>query len=303
MFRTLRTTIFTLFAVFVIAIVVGLGVIYTGAYSVAATEPHTPFGRWLFRTTMIHSVREHAEPVHAPELTSEMAKQGFVRYDSHCKICHGAPGAKPSHVAQGLRPEPPDLAHTVERWQSAELFWIIKHGIRMTGMPAWSGHYNDDEIWKVVAFTQQLPGMTEAEYQQYFAEDKTKNQAHDHRHDTAQNREQKPKENDSKSTDPIVEMTENLTYKPSKLTIQVGETVTWRNPSSVVHTVTADPSLAANKKHAALPANAEPFNSGDIQPGNNYKRRFDIQGRYKYFCIPHEMAGMVAEIIVEPATN
>lgn len=100
-------------------------------------------------------------------------------------------------------------------------------------------------------------------------------------------------------TDNTVEMTNQLKFVPNELRIQAGETVTWRNTSSLVHTATADPSLAADKSHVHLPPKAEPFNSGYVQPGNSYQQRFDVPGRYKYFCIPHERSGMVGEIIVE----
>jgi mono/diheme cytochrome c family protein len=66
-------------------------------------------------------------------------------------------------IAKGLYPKPPDLAVTSKRYTGAELFWIVKHGIKMTGMPAWADH-SDDELWATVAFIEKLPGMTEQDY-------------------------------------------------------------------------------------------------------------------------------------------
>ncbi len=97
----------------------------------------------------------------------------------------------------------------------------------------------------------------------------------------------------------VVEMTGELNFQPSSLTIQVGDTVEWRNVSELPHTVTADPQKAADPSHVALPEGAEAFDSGFIQAGDSYSRTFDVPGEYRYFCIPHEGAGMVATLTVE----
>lgn len=99
--------------------------------------------------------------------------------------------------------------------------------------------------------------------------------------------------------DAIVELTGDLTFEPASLTIEVGETVEWRNVSDLPHTVTADPDRAADPDHVELPEGAEVFNSGFLQPGDVYSRTFDVPGEYRYFCIPHEGAGMVAILTVE----
>jgi len=99
----------------------------------------------------------------------------------------------------------------------------------------------------------------------------------------------------------LVEMTDDNKYDPERVTIRAGETVKWTNPSKAVHTVTADPAKAATPDHVELPPNAEVFDSGNIQPGGTYSHKFDVPGRYKYFCIPHEKMGMIGEVEVRPA--
>lgn len=96
----------------------------------------------------------------------------------------------------------------------------------------------------------------------------------------------------------VVELSNQLVFEPREVTVRVGQAVTWRNSSFLVHTVTADPKLAARKGSASLPAGAEPFNSGNLMPGNTFSHRFSVPGRYGYFCIPHEGAGMTGTIIV-----
>ncbi|HQU16732.1 MAG: cupredoxin domain-containing protein [Gammaproteobacteria bacterium] len=96
----------------------------------------------------------------------------------------------------------------------------------------------------------------------------------------------------------VITLTNLLTFEPQVLTVRAGQTVEWRNGSLLVHTVTADPALAANTKDVALPAGAKPFNSGDLKPGAVFRHTFRVPGRYRYFCIPHEGAGMIGNIVV-----
>ena len=88
---------------------------------------------------------------------------GVEHFAAHCAICHGVPGVPKGDIAHGLYPQPPDLAYSSSHYTPAELFWIVKHGIKMTGMPAWSDH-GDEELWATVAFLQKLPGMSEQDY-------------------------------------------------------------------------------------------------------------------------------------------
>ena len=97
----------------------------------------------------------------------------------------------------------------------------------------------------------------------------------------------------------VIGMTDDLSFDPEEVTIRVGETVTWRNTSSVDHTATDDPSKAQDAANAVLPEGAEPWDSGTIEPGAEWSHTFDVPGEYTYFCIPHEAAGMVARLTVE----
>ncbi len=96
-----------------------------------------------------------------------------------------------------------------------------------------------------------------------------------------------------------VRMTNSLKYVPEEVTILAGQTVVWTNTSSSFHTVTADPALAEDRSHAQLPEGAQPFNSGNIAPGDAFRHTFEVPGTYVYFCIPHEAMGMIGKIIVQ----
>lgn len=102
------------------------------------------------------------------------------------------------------------------------------------------------------------------------------------------------------TTEVEVTMDNRLTFIPDTLRVRAGQTVRWRNTSDVVHTVTADPARVARAEHVRLPAGAEPFDSGDLAPGESFARAFTVPGTYVYFCIPHELAGMVGTVVVEP---
>jgi plastocyanin len=96
----------------------------------------------------------------------------------------------------------------------------------------------------------------------------------------------------------VVEMTNQLTFSPSSVTIQVGDSVTWRNTSQLAHTSTCDASKANDPEASVrLPAGAEPWDSGILTPGGEFSHTFETAGTYRYFCIPHESV-MVGQIIV-----
>jgi plastocyanin len=95
-----------------------------------------------------------------------------------------------------------------------------------------------------------------------------------------------------------VGMTNELRYVPEEVTILLGQAVVWTNTSTVVHTVTADPALAKQRRSVQLPEGAQPFNSGPIAPGATFRHTFDVPGLYVYFCIPHELEGMIGRINV-----
>jgi plastocyanin len=95
-----------------------------------------------------------------------------------------------------------------------------------------------------------------------------------------------------------VTMSDALRFEPATLTVARGATVTWRNSSGVMHTVTDDPGKAVDKADAALPSGVQPWDSGNIDPGQTFQHTFDTPGTYKYFCTPHEAAGMVGTVTV-----
>ncbi len=156
-----------IFVLLVAAAAAGLITVYSGLIDVGATNPHHPFTRWLLETTMDRSVRVHARGIETPPLEDpRLVMDGFRHYREMCVGCHLAPGITSSEIHKGLMPEAPVLQETVEEWTPAELFWVVKNGVKMTGMPAWGATHGNKEIWAIVAFLEKLPQMTAEQYRE-----------------------------------------------------------------------------------------------------------------------------------------
>lgn len=144
---------------------------YSGLYDVSATAPHSRLVSWFLSATSHASVQRRARDIEVPDLDDEtLILAGANDYDSMCAACHGAPGMSPEAVGQGLNPPAPDLAEEVLEMTPAELFWVTKNGIKMTGMPAWGVTHDDQTIWPVVAFMTRLPGLDQAAYKELLAD-------------------------------------------------------------------------------------------------------------------------------------
>jgi len=150
-------------------IVTGGIFVYSGFYNVAATDGHSKLTERIFRTVMMRSVVSHARKITPPPNFNAqdrlLAERAAGQYEMMCRTCHGAPGKKPDPWQ--LYPPAPDLADAlrVTRWSDAEVFWIIKNGIKDTGMSAYGGSHGDEDIWALTALIRQLETTTPEQYQ------------------------------------------------------------------------------------------------------------------------------------------
>ena len=151
-------------AAFVVSALAAFLVIISGAYNVAATAPETGLERLIFNSTMRQSVRARAGKEQREVWSEDQVRSGFEEYDSMCIICHAAPGKERTDIRKGLQPEPPNLAEAVKQWNNAELFWIIKNGVKMTGMPAFGPTHPDEKIWNIVGFIRRLPQISAQQF-------------------------------------------------------------------------------------------------------------------------------------------
>jgi mono/diheme cytochrome c family protein len=147
---------------------VGLGtavVVRGGLYDVAATTPHTRWVYELLETTAQSSVRRRARAIVEPPLDSPaLLERGALCFARHCVGCHGAPGLAPAAAGLGMQPAPGPLVDAAARWRARELYWITRHGIRMTGMPAWGHRLPEQDLWALTAYLVRLPEWSPARW-------------------------------------------------------------------------------------------------------------------------------------------
>jgi mono/diheme cytochrome c family protein len=148
-----------------IAVVLVLAVVYSGVYNVAASRGHPAWLDWFLALGMRRSVSSQSSGVLSPPLDSpDLVRLGGAHFHFGCANCHGAPGQAENPIYDHMLPSPPRLELEADSWTSAQLFWIVRHGIQYAGMPFWSGDGRDDEIWAVVAFLRVLPELDAASY-------------------------------------------------------------------------------------------------------------------------------------------
>jgi mono/diheme cytochrome c family protein/ketosteroid isomerase-like protein len=159
-------TVITVVLTLAVTIVIGLALVYTGSFSVAADQPHSGLTARLLEAARESSVEHGARRIVVPGdlADAKLIANGAGEYAEMCTGCHLAPGMKETEMRAGLYPRPPDLAASGTPRSAAEQFWIVKHGIKMTGMPAWGPTHDDERLWSMVAFLQKLPGLSESDY-------------------------------------------------------------------------------------------------------------------------------------------
>jgi mono/diheme cytochrome c family protein len=177
-----------LLALIILLALAAAGVVYSGAYDVSAANPEPAWRARLFETVKDRSIDRRAaeQQAAAPSLTDpERIRTGVVHFNEMCVTCHGAPGVPKSEIGMGLNPDPPDLAHEGEEQAPGRLFWVLKNGIKMTGMPAFGMTHTDDQIWAMVAFLKQLPKIDAQRYAAMLQEAGVRPAAAEHEHEPA----------------------------------------------------------------------------------------------------------------------
>jgi mono/diheme cytochrome c family protein len=162
-------TVLKLLVVVTILVLAAVGFIYSGLYDVSASNPDRGLIRWALVTTQERSVHRSVAALKGKIVVPDLAdptriRTGLVHYHEMCTTCHGAPGVNISEIGQGLNPDPPELSD-VGRDEPEETFWVVKNGIKMTGMPSFGLTHTDDEIWNIVAFLRRMGKLSPQEYQ------------------------------------------------------------------------------------------------------------------------------------------
>jgi mono/diheme cytochrome c family protein len=158
----------------VLTLLVLAGVVFAvslfGLYPIGADNPPSALERSLAMRALDEYADRHKPDMDNPtQITTANLIEGAQQYEQHCALCHGGAKAKISPLRDKFNPPPPQLINHVPDDPDAWLFWVTKHGVRMTGMPTWTGVLSDDEIWKIVAFikhSESLPADVQAAWKQ-----------------------------------------------------------------------------------------------------------------------------------------
>ena len=157
--------------------------VYFGVFNAAADVPHWPMVHKLMETVRQRSIATRAKDIQVPALDDpKLIADGAEHYSAMCTGCHLAPGVTDSELRPGLYPQPPDLTQPLPV-SPAEKFWAIKHGIKMSAMPAWGATHDDQAIWGMVAFVEKLPGMTPEQYKTLTGAGESSGEHHHHHGD------------------------------------------------------------------------------------------------------------------------
>ncbi|MFK2902513.1 cytochrome c [Dyella ginsengisoli] len=165
---SLRSFFLGVLATLVLLAVGVLAFVWSGRYDMGADAPHTRPVFALMQTMRERSIRAHAADLVVPDLSDpQLVLKGAGQYAAMCTQCHLSPVMTDSEIRPGLYPQPPNLSRV--RVDPKQAFWAIKHGIKMSAMPAWGASHDDATIWSMVAFLQKLPGMSAQEYKDIVA--------------------------------------------------------------------------------------------------------------------------------------
>lgn len=140
----------------------------SGLYDIGADAHHWAVTYNILQTVRDRSIRARSKDLRPPNLNDpQLVLKGAGQYAAMCTGCHLASGRENSEVREGMYPQPPNLSKV--RVDPKDAFWVIKHGIKMSGMPAWGDSHDDATIWAMVAFLQKLPRLTPQQYKDSIA--------------------------------------------------------------------------------------------------------------------------------------
>ena len=151
-----------LVAVAVAGILGGSAYIFFGLYDISATVPHWGITEAVLTLARERSIAAHSRGIVARDLSDpKLTNTGMIYYHAMCRLCHGAPGSAENELSKGLYPRPPSLlTGSVQReLGEAKMFWVVRNGLKMTGMPAFGPTHSEEELWGVVAYLKILPGV------------------------------------------------------------------------------------------------------------------------------------------------
>lgn len=246
-------------ALIVLLVVAGFGFVYGGVFNVAADDPHWGLTQRTLETIRDRSIVNKARGAKVPLNLSDQAMiaTGAQEYAEMCTGCHLAPGMQDTEMRTGLYPKPPNLSKPGVRRSPAENFWVIKHGLKMTGMPAWGLTHDDQRIWTLVALVQKLPELSQAQYHTLIEQGESPGHSHGdempgHSHGAASMSHEEDEDSEPKSGDSH-EHDESRGHTHSESNLHAhGEPLPAKTPGTGMPAATADPVAVVERFFTAL---------------------------------------------------
>ena len=169
--------------IFILVVAGVAAFVWFGAFDVGADVPHSPLVYNLLDRARQRSIEVHARDIAVPSLDdAKMIAEGAEHYDAMCTGCHLAPGMADTEIRRGLYPQPPKFTE-LRGLDPAQAFWAIKHGIKLTAMPAWGATHDNAEVWNIVAFLKKLPDLSPEDYKNLTAAADHAHEGHQHGHE------------------------------------------------------------------------------------------------------------------------
>ncbi|SDY87094.1 Cytochrome c, mono-and diheme variants [Citreimonas salinaria] len=157
--RIMLVSLGSLAAAGVLAFVAG------GFYDITAIKQHPA---WVFHAIGIGRDTLVALQADADEVPEDFAPVADARnvalYRKHCTQCHGAPGVAPEEFALGMMPVPSNLVAAGRERPPEEIYWFIRYGLKMSGMPAWSMRMSEADMWRITALVEAFPTLSPEAY-------------------------------------------------------------------------------------------------------------------------------------------
>lgn len=165
--KKLRRRLWQAAGLIVLLAVGGFAVAASGIIPIKASSGHWAITAWFLNFSMGRSISTHSLGIKVPPLEEpHLVMKGAGHYETACRACHGSPELHQPRVAHAMTPHPPYLPPKIPQWDPEELFYLVKHGVKFTGMPAWPTQKRDDEVWAMVAFLRRYPELDAEEYRE-----------------------------------------------------------------------------------------------------------------------------------------
>lgn len=161
----IKTALLAIAATLVLEFLGGTLFMASGTYNIAADEPHFSPVRWFLQAGRTRAVEFRSRGTRVANLRDpSLIRHGILLYAKNCQPCHGAPGVANEQMGRGIDPKPPPLVLAANNWTDPELFWIVTHGLKLSGMPGFAPRLSETDIWGIVAFCRRMVLLSPTDY-------------------------------------------------------------------------------------------------------------------------------------------